>query len=359
LTQGTGTAAQLGAQLQAVLDQQRQVSGSPGIGAAIAFPDGSMWCTGSGDARVNPEAPATGDTPFVVGSISKTFVAATILQLVDAGQISLDDPLAKFMPDYPNAQNITIRELLHHTSGIFDYFDAPNYNQLVFNADPTHVWTPQEILTTFAHAPYFAPGAGYHYSNTNFVILGLIVEQITGQNLGDVYRQRFFAPLGMSSTFFEGSGPPPSDAAYGYLQRPNSLREQTDGTDYRPTTSAATVAWAAGAIDGSACDIATWGDALYGGHLVAPDDLAQMEDWTYYPPPIDETYGLGTRSTVFEDERVFGHTGSIRGYDAAMWHFPDTDMTISVLTNLGQIEANPIVQALADVAYPAAHPYAQ
>ena len=80
-----------------------------------------------------------------------------------------------------------------------------------------------------------------------------------------------------------------------------------------------------------------------------------MEDWTYYPPPIDETYGLGTRSDVIQGERVFGHTGSIRGYDAAMWHFPETDMTISVLTNLGRIEANPIVDALAAVAYPAAH----
>ena len=347
-------AAQLGSQLQAVLDQQTQQTGIPGIGAAIAFPDGSIWSTGSGDARVSPQIPATGDTPFVVGSISKTFVTAAIMQLADEGKLSIDDALAKWMPDYPNAQNITIRELLHHTSGIFDYFDAPNYNSDVFSTMVGHSWTPQEILSTFAHAPYFAPGTGYHYSNTNFIILGLIIEQITGQSLGDVYRQRFFEPLGLDHTFFEGAGPPSSDAAYGYIQRPNVLKEQTDGSAYRPTVSAATVAWAAGAIDGSAKDIATWGDALYGGHLVQPQDLAQMEDWTYYPPPTDETYGLGTRSRVIDGERVFGHTGSIRGYDAAMWHFPNTDMTMSVLTNLGQIEANPIVDALAAVAYPAA-----
>ena len=100
-------AAQLRPQLQAVVDQQRVQIGSPGVGPAIAFPDGSMWCAGSGDARVSPQAPATGDTPFVVGSISKTFVTATIMQLVDEGQLTLDDPLAKWMPDYPNAQNIT------------------------------------------------------------------------------------------------------------------------------------------------------------------------------------------------------------------------------------------------------------
>ena len=348
-------AAQLGAQLQGVLDQQQQAGGIPGIGASIAFPDGSIWSSGSGQASIAQQEPATGDTPFVVGSISKTFVTAAIMQLADEGKLSIDDPLATWMPDYPDAQNITIRELLHHTSGIFDYFAASNYDELVFGSMIGHSWTPEEILSTFAHAPYFPPGTAYHYSNTNFILLGLIVQQITGQPLGDVYRQQFFAPLGMADTYFQGSGPPPPTAAAGYLLRGNGLKEQTDGTDYRPTISGATVAWAAGAIDGSAHDLTVWGDALYGGHLVQPADLAQMENWTYYPPPIDETYGLGTRSRVIDGERVFGHTGSIRGFDAAMWHFPNTDMTITVLINLGRVDANPIVDALAAVAYPAAN----
>lgn len=350
----SGLAAQLGPQLQAVLDRERADTGAPAIAAAITFPDGSIWSSASGDARIDPQQPATGDTPFVVGSVSKTFVAAAIMQLVDEGQLSLDDPIAKWLPDYPDAQNITVRQLLHHRSGIYDYFAASNYDALVFGSMRGHTWTPDEILRTFAHAPYFPPGTDYHYSNTNFILLGQIIEQITGQPLGDVYRQRFFDPLGLDSTYFQGSGPPPPTAAEGYLERPNGLKEQSDDTDYRPTVSAATVAWAAGAIDASAHDIALWGDALYGGHLVNPELLAQMEDWTYYPPPIDETYGLGTRSREIEGERVFGHTGSIRGFDAAMWHFPETDMTIDVLTNLGRIDANPIVDALAAVAYPAA-----
>ncbi len=288
----------------------------------------------------------------MVGSISKTFVTAAIMQLADEGKLSLDDPLSTYLPDYPNAQNITLRELLHHTSGIYDYFTAPNYDALVFGSMTGHAWTPEEILTTFAHEPYFPPGTDYHYSNTNFILLGMIIEQISGQPLGDVYRQRFFAPLGLDNTYFQGSGPPPPTAAQGYLERAAGLKLQSDGTDYRPGISPATVAWAAGAIDGSARDLTVWGDALYGGHLVSPELLAQMEDWTYYPK-TDETYGLGTRSRVIEGERVFGHTGSIRGFDAAMWHFPDTNMTMTVLTNLGRIDANPIIDALAAVAYPA------
>jgi D-alanyl-D-alanine carboxypeptidase len=347
-------AKQLGPQLQAVLDQQQADRGIPGIGAAVAFPDGSIWTSGSGNAIVSPAEPATGDTPFVVGSITKTFITAAVMQLADAGRLSIDDPLSNWIPDFPNAQNITIRELLHHTSGIYDYFDYPTYNTQVFLTMEGHSWTPQEILDTFVGAPYFPPGTGYHYSNTNFILLGLVVENITGQQIGDVLQGRFFTPLGLDSTYFQGSGPPPPTAAEGYLQRPVVLKQISDSTDYRPTISAATVAWTAGSIDASAHDIALWGDALYGGHVVSPQALDQMEQWTYYPPPIDETYGLGTRSRVIENERVFGHTGSIRGFDAAMWHFPQTDMTISVLTNLGQIDANPIVDALAAVAYPAA-----
>ena len=353
-TPGTGLAAQLGPQLQAVLDQQRQRGVIPGIGAAITFPDGSIWSSGSGDASVTANEPATGDVPFVVGSISKTFATAVIMQLAGEGKLGLDDPLSNWLPDYPNAANITIRELLHHTSGIFDYFDAPNYNTLVFQTMAGHSWTPTEILSTFAHAPYFAPGTAYHYSNTDFILLGLVIENITGQKLGDAYQQRLFGPLGLTDTYFQGNGPPPSNAAQGYIERANGPKEQSDTSGYRPTISAATVAWAAGGIDASAKDIALWGDDLYGGHVVDQQYLAQMEQWTYYPPPIDETYGLGTRSRVIQGERVFGHTGSIRGFDAAMWHFPQTDMTISVLTNLGHIEANPIADALAAVAYPAA-----
>ncbi|HEY5488286.1 MAG TPA: serine hydrolase domain-containing protein, partial [Candidatus Limnocylindrales bacterium] len=180
-TPDVGMAAQLGPQLQAVLDQQQADGGIPGIGATITFPDGSIWSSGSGNAIASPAEPATGDTPFVVGSITKTFITAAIMQLADAGQLSIDDPLSNWVPDFPNAQNITIRELLHHTSGIYDYFDYPTYNTQVFLTMQGHSWTPQEILSTFVGAPYFPPGTGYHYSNTNFILLGLVVENITGQ----------------------------------------------------------------------------------------------------------------------------------------------------------------------------------
>ncbi len=347
-----GLARRLANDLQSALDAELAASDVPGMGAAIAFPDATLWDGGSGLAIMDPEESATADTPFVVGSITKTFVTATVMQLSDEGRLSLDDPLAIWLPDYPNAASITLREMLGHTSGIYNFFQHSTYNQLVFHTDVGHAWTPQEILDTFAHAPYFEPGTGYHYSNTNFILLGLVIEAVTGEALGDVLAERFFGPLGLADTYFQGTAPPPPGAAEGYLDSASGPREISDGTDYRPTISAATVAWAAGAIDASAHDIAIWGNALYGGQLTSPQTLAQMEDWTYYPDQ-NETYGLGTRSTVIDGERAFGHTGSLRGFYGAMWYFADIDVTIVVLTNQGRIDPEPIVAALADVAFPA------
>ena len=152
----------------------------------------------------------------MVGSISKTFVTAAIMQLADEGKLSIDDPLAKWMPDYPDAQNITIRQLLHHTSGIYDYFAASNYDALVFGSMTGHAWTPARDPD--ARSPTrrtFRPAPATTTATRTSSCSGMIIEQITGQPLGDVYRQRFFAPLGMDDTYFQGSGPPPADGGRG------------------------------------------------------------------------------------------------------------------------------------------------
>ncbi|CAN5664431.1 hypothetical protein BH23CHL7_BH23CHL7_14700 [soil metagenome] len=338
--------------LQRVLDSQRDALAVPGLGAAVLFADGTLWSSGSGFGQLAAALPATGDTPFVVGSISKTFVAATIMQLAEEGTLGLDDRLSRWLPDHPRAAQITLRQLLMHTSGEFNYFEHPTYNRRVFG-DPTHDWTPDEILTAFREAPYFAPGTGYHYSNTGFVILALVIEAATGNPLGDEYRRRFLEPLDMADTFFQGDAPPPSRAATGYLVGTDGPRAISDGTDYRPTTSAATVAWAAGAVVASASDLATWADALYGGKLLAPASLAQMTDFSANSY-AGATYGLGTRTRFMSGRRAVGHTGSLRGFAAAMWHFPGEGITVVVLSNRGRVDVNPIADRLAAEALRAA-----
>jgi D-alanyl-D-alanine carboxypeptidase len=334
-----------GAQLDSILEHQQGVFRIPGLSAAVVFPDGSRWERARGFADLGREVEATPDTTFVIGSITKTFVTAATMQLADEGVLSLDDPLSKYVADFPNAANITIAELASHTSGLYDYFQHPEYNQQVFDF-PNHEWKPREILAEFVLDPYFEPGAGYHYSNTNFVLLGLVVQAAAGEPLADVLRSRFFEPLDLDATWAQSGGPPPTAGSLGYLVQQRGTVGLDDGTTYRPTLAAATVAWGAGDIVSTASDLADWAGALYGGDVVSADSLALMENYGY-APEAQGTYGLGTRTRLIGQYRLFGHTGSLRGFDAAMWYVPDADLTIVVLTNRGRIDVNPIVDALA------------
>ncbi|HVM30529.1 MAG TPA: serine hydrolase domain-containing protein [Candidatus Limnocylindrales bacterium] len=347
-TAAPSPAAHHAARLQRTLDRQREAYLIPGLHAAVLFPDGTLWTGSSGLAQLDEGVAVGDDTPFVVGSISKTFVAALVMQLAEEGVLSLDDRLSRWLPDYPDAQSITLRQLLDHSSGVFNYFEHFTYHRRVFG-QPSYSWTPREIVTTFQSEPYFSPGTGYHYSNTGYILLGMVIEEATGGTLGDEYRERFFEPLGLSQTFFQGDGPPPSRAAHGYLIGDAGTRLISDGSDYRPTTSAATVAWAAGAVVSSAGDLATWGDALYGGSLLDDESLAEMVDFTSNRYAFG-AYGLGTRTRLIEGRRVVGHTGSLRGFAAAMWHFQAEDLTVVVLSNRGRVDVNPIVDRLAAIA---------
>jgi D-alanyl-D-alanine carboxypeptidase len=344
----------LGSELSNTLAQQQTDNGIPGISAELIFPDGSTWSDADGLAQLDPPVAATPSTLYVVGSMTKTFVTTLVMQLVEQGKMGLDDPLANWLPDYPNAANITIGELLSHTSGVHDFFENSSYTQLVIR-DPLRVWTPQETLDSLVGPPYFDPGTGYHYSSTNFILLGLVLEQATGKQMGALLRQRLFKPLGLDHTYFQDAAhAPPAGAALGHSATTGA--DITDGTTYRPTTSEATVAWSAGAILSDVGDIATWCRALYGGQLLAPDSLAQMENYDY-SPYSEETYGLGTRTRLFDGERMFGHTGSLRGFYGAMWYYPDSQLTVVVLDNQGRIDPNPIADALAALGLPAANAY--
>jgi D-alanyl-D-alanine carboxypeptidase len=340
--------ARLARQLLRALEEERSAREIPGMSAVVIFPDGSRWTAAIGEADLGRGRPVEIDTPFVVGSITKTFVAALVLQLAEEGVLTLDDRLDRWLPGRPGAGEISLRQLLNHTSGVFNYFEHPRYNSTVFGG-PQESWTPDEILAGFRRPGHFAPGAGFHYSNTGYILLGLVIEAATGSTLGDELRSRFFEPLDMRNTYFQGDGPPPRSAAQGYLRRQSGHREISDGSEYRPTTSAATVAWAAGGVVSSAEDIATWARALYGGNVLQPASLAQMID-VGATPHAAGTYGLGTRTRVFSGARAFGHTGSLRGFMGAMWHMPAEELTIVVLTNLGRIDANLISDRLAAIA---------
>lgn len=331
--------AALGARLQAVVDASRERIPSPGLSVAVRLPSGATWSGVSGFASLQPAEPVNSETVFAVASVSKTFVTALILQLADEGVLGLDDPLSRFVPDFPRARRISLRQLLSHTSGVFNFFEHPRYAREVFG-DPSRRWTFEEILGLVA-APYCAPGACFHYSNTNFVLLGRVAEEATGIPLQRQIRERFLDPLGLEHTVFQPDEPTPRDAAHGHLGYPGGFIDHTGRSRVIPHLSAITVAWAAGAMASTPTDLARWADSLYGGEILSTELTAAMMAYR----PLDE-YGLGMRTRVFLGRRAVGHLGGIRGFENAMWHFPDSGVTIVVSANRGMFTTDRTMRLL-------------
>ena len=210
--------------------------GAPGLVAAVKLPDGSVWYGAEG--VLWPGGPeATPDTPFAWGSITKTFVAALTLRAATAGQLGLDQTIDAWLPEIRGADRITVRMLLAHRSGLFDYFQHKDYPGLVFER-PGHAWTIDGDPGPQRTAASSRPGRGFSYSNTNYVLLGLILEQVTGQPLATLIHDQLLAPLGMDQTVFQQAGQPVGlVGAKGFWKTGKGFREWSDGTDFRPTTS--------------------------------------------------------------------------------------------------------------------------
>ena len=343
--------AKLAAKLQAVLDKNVLRRPLAGVSAAVVMPDGSLWAGASGLANVGKGRPMRPRTAIAVGSITKTFIASVVLQLQEEGALTIDDRLSRFLPSYPNAAGITLKELLSHTSGLFDYFMAPEYESRVFGR-PHHVWTTPEILS-MVHRPYYAPGAGYTYSNTNYVLLGQVIRTVTGHDPAVEIRRRFLDPLGLTRTELQGHEPITMSGALGYLWTGSAWAGLADGTRFRPNTSAATVADTAGSMLSTATDIARWGDALYGGQVLQPASLVAMETRSKYEP-----YGLGARRYRIAKHGpvIWGHGGSLRGSEALLWHLAAEDLTVVIIANRGRISLESMAKVMIHKALAAREP---
>jgi D-alanyl-D-alanine carboxypeptidase len=317
------------AALQAALDGIRSARSYPGMSAAVMFPDGTLWTGASGLAVRSSKTAATVDTLFSVGSITKTFVAALVCRLAAAGTIGLDDPLSKYVPDFPNAANISLRRLLNHTSGIRDLFSSLGAKIV---ASPARVWTPQEVLAGIG-SPYFAPGKGYRYSNTDFVLLGLVIEKATGKTVAAAIRSDLLEPLGLAHTYFQVTETPSGPVAHGYIGRASAPVDRSAGAMI-PFTAEVTAAGASGAYVSTAADLARWATALYSGNILDLATLSSMTDVSPslpYRPPWP--YGLGFEETTVAGQTAWGHRGHLDGFWSSMWYLPDAHVTVVVLTN--------------------------
>jgi D-alanyl-D-alanine carboxypeptidase len=349
------------ARLQAALDKDRVGLYAPGMVATVLFADGTSWSGTSGVADLASGRPLSVDTPFSIASISKTFLAAEVLDLVVAGSLRLEDSAARLLPGVPVGgrpldPRITIRELLDHTSGLRDYLIDPKLGRAV-EANPRQRWTPAMALA-YAGKPLAAPGAGYHYSNTNYVLLGLIVERLTGRTLAEEFRTRFFGPLGLRSASYQGVEAPtaklPTSYRYASAKRNAIPAPVSDGTSIGPFTSIITAAGAAGSVAASAPDLARWARALYGGDVLAPGARLAMisdADTTLTLKP-GYPYGLGVQVYEIDGRISYGHSGRLVGARSAVRWFPEAGLAIAVVTNESRFDPGVVVQDLLAVVAP-------
>lgn len=347
--------------LQVALDEGRAALAAPGIQASVLFADGSQWTGVSGVADLATGRALAPSTPFAVASISKTFLAAEILLLVDEGRLTLDDAVAPLLPTTLVGgaaidPRITVRMLLDHTSGLRDFLVDRRLDRAV-RADPLATWTPDQALA-YAGEPLAPPGEGYHYANTNYVLLGRIAEQLTGRTLAEEYRARFFGPLGLSTASYQGAEPPAAElpTAYRYSSgRPDATpTDVTDGTAIRPFTAILTAAGAAGSVAASARDLARWARALYGGYVVAPDLVDLMVGDAAVTATLDPPYpyGLGVQVFTIGGRVTYGHSGRLVGARSVVRWWPEERIAIAVVTNQSRFDPTPLLADLLAIVAP-------
>lgn len=293
---------------QAALEAARALGGAYGITFAAVRNGEVLWTGAAGRYRDGATA-INGADSLVIGSVTKTFVSATILQLVEEGRLSLGDSVRAHLPDERAVtQDITIRQLLDHTSGLADVFN--DTTRVGIETEPEHAWDAAEIMATL-HAPWYRPGEGYAYANTNYYLLGLVIEHVTGSTLSDELGRRFFAPLGLTST-----------------------RVLTGDTSARDSLEPAwaTIFWASGAMAASATDLARWGDALYGDAVLSEASRAEMMKLNA------DDYGLGVQRIEVPGAVGHGHTGMLKTYTSLLLHLPAQDVTLVLLVNRTHVD---------------------
>lgn len=258
-----------------------------------------------------------------IGSLTKTFTVTGVLQLVDEGEVGLDDPISAYVEGVPNGEHITIRQLAQMQSGLADFTSA-EFDKVVF-ADPYVELTPQQLLDfAFAQPARSSPGQGFEYVNTNAILLGLVVENVSGMALSDYVAKRILEPLGMADTSFPTTNAFPEPHAQGYTNI-TADHEEADATDWNPTW-----AWAAGAMISTLDDLRIWAPALATGSLLQPETQAQRLETIRVPGfPDDVGAGLG----ILKNSGWIGHGGSISGYQTQLLYLPEQELTLAILTN--------------------------
>ena len=327
----------LSSRLDQVFDSLMLLSPVTGISIAMVFPDGNTWKRAGGIAQEIPlEEQLRPEHLMGMGSISKSFTAATILLLAEEGLLSLDDTLGKFFPPYPNiAPEVSIRQLLSHRSGIHDYLNENPQMGEDWIANLDSLWIVDTILNHYVLAPNFAPGASWSYSNTNFLLAGRIIEEVTEKAWYEVVREKVLTPLDLTHTYaypWEKPVGEPFSHVWADTDGEETTVEDVQGQGI-PLEGFFSLASSAGCLLTTAEDLARFTQALHGGKLLQAKSLLEMQTDYERNSSSETQYGLGVMSLPLDAGLTnWGHNGDIF-YKAFAFYFPEIQLSIAVLQN--------------------------
>lgn len=334
--------------LQRTLDSMHQVLNVKGLGVALQLPNDAVWSGAAGVSSLSPLVNVGAKHAFAIGSVTKTITAACILQLADEGVLGLDDRLHQWLDTFPFINpNITIQQLLRHQSGIYDVITNPDMQPQMW-ADRDKIWTLTETITTFIKAPAFQPGASWAYSNTNYLLLGMIIEAATGNTYYQEMRDRFVVPLGLKSFAMPPFETLPPQIAHLWIDL-NGDGVRDDSGDLFPNwASFNSSAGPAGSYYATPADMAKWMRAYMSGKLLSVEKMNELKTTVSTAFPAGTRYGLGIMDRNYLGLKSYGHGGDV-GYSASVVYFPLKDLSIAVLNNdsgKNSWALAPVVQAL-------------
>jgi D-alanyl-D-alanine carboxypeptidase len=318
----------LSATIDNLVQSEIKQSGVPAIDVALAKKGTILYAHGYGLSNISADLPAQPDTIFEIGSITKQFTAALIMKLQEKGLLHVDDSIAPYLPQYGFPAAITIRMLLTHTSGLADFTNFSDFGQWVTNG----VAEPVVLAQISQAALQFKPGTQYTYSNSNFYLLGSIIENLTGQSYAANLDQYIFHPLGLQDTYYDL--PPANLAAAGYAN---------SGAGLIPAIIwDRSAAFAAGALSSNVYDLVAWDNALMSGQVVSSASFQQMTTSNgFFQNGF--SYGFGLALTTYSSRPIMWHAGQIGGFYTENVVFLDNGFTLVVLTNDQGYDTDPFV----------------
>lgn len=326
------------ARIDALVQQRMRDPAAVGLSVAVARGAEFVYSKASGIVDLEFSIPADEQSLFRIGSVTKQFTAAAILKLAERGKLSVDDPLTKFLPDYPtHGRELTLRHLLTHTGGV------PNYTDLGprWEVNKARELPDEELVALWKDMePDFAPGEKWSYSNSGYYLLGMVVAKVSGQSYADFLRTTFCEPLGLARTRYDSNAEVLVNRAQGYAFEDGEFRNDELLGMSQPG--------AAGALVSTAADLVRWQQALVSGRVVTPESYEEMTLPFLLANGRETSYGMGLQLDQRVGRDCVWHGGGINGFNSVLMYFPDEKLHVAAISNSERLRADALGLAIAE-----------